>query len=140
VSYYDYGIKSKGLFEIDEHISWEQFIKSPLVIKTGPKGMWFRYPIYYWNCHNNHYASWKHGVHIKHSDLNIKLLEQLSKRWKMPRVVKAWINTRMNMGTNARPMSGKYRPKGRDRYTQETMKLVMNQVEMSLMRRLGYAS
>lgn len=137
ISYYDYGIKTESLFE--DKVKWEKFLTTPLVIKTGPKGMWFRYPIYYWNCHNNHYTKWQNARHVRHMDLNIKYLQALSEDWHMPRHPKRWVNTPMNMGTNAQPMSGRYRPKGRDRYTQETMKIVMDQVEWGLMRRLGYA-
>lgn len=139
MSVYDYGKNRSGAIFITESTGFETFLTSGITMLTGPKGMWFPNPIQVWNCMNHHYRTWQHAHHVRQEDFRPDDLEIIKNKWGLKPRNPYFNITDQSMNTNATPTGQRFRAKRQsDWYTPETMVWVMTQVNMRLMKELGY--
>jgi hypothetical protein len=138
LSLYAYGYKRPdSLFRSSS--LWPNFVYTPLIMLTGPKGMWFRTPVDVWNCYHSHYSTWHNAIHIKLEDFTINTLNMLQKRWALKRTSEKLVWSRYSMNTNATPTGQMFRKRKRKgMITPEIKEWVMSQVDTGIYQRHGY--
>ena len=137
LSLYAYGWERSSVFE-SEH-GWPNFVYKPIVMLTGPRGMWFRSPVDVWSCYYNHYSTWKRAIHIRLQDFGINTLAALGKRWSLKHKNNKLVWPPYSMNTNAIPTGQQFRRRSRQgMWTPDMEATVMSWVNMTLFKRLGY--
>ena len=137
LSLYAYGVERPDIYV--SNYKWPEFVKRPLVMITGPRGMWFRSPVDVWNCYHNHYRTWKNAVHIMHRSFTVNTLAMLQKLWALKVKQSPLIWPPYSMNTNATPTGQVYKPRKRQgMWNDGLIKWVMDRVNMELFRKLGY--
>ena len=138
LSLYMYGWERGSIFK-SEH-GWPNFVYEPIIMLTGPKGMWFRSPVDVWNCYNNHYRTWVNAIHIRLQDFGVNTLSALSKAWGLKHKNNKLVWSHSSMNTNATPTGQPFKQRSREGMWTPIMEhTVMSWVDMKLFRRLGYA-
>jgi hypothetical protein len=136
VSIYAYGWGNENLFISESE--WPDFVDQPIVMLTGPRGMWFPSPVHVWNCYIHHYNTWRNAIHIQLERFKLDTLVKLQKAWSLEARRSPLILTPYSMNTNATPTGQRYRKRRRDGVTSEIANKIMKQVNMELFERMGY--